>query len=182
MNIGRTKIITILIALGATLGLLIFVQHYYAQSFIERPVREALHKLEFVDTVTVNKQDSVYKITIKIKQPGNIQYEYTQADKTIKDHIRGKQYQLQLTDKRNKKLNDELDYLELSIYEAMAKNNYLWLDEIFRETAGRDHFTYKLFIDEQRLYVQLVDQNHFLYEVIERSIPAPETGKGEKQM
>lgn len=182
MNIGRTKIITILIALGATLGLLIFVQHYYAQSFIERPVKTGLQQMKNVDTVTINKQDSVYQITIKIKQPGDVQYEYTEADKIIKEHIRGKQYQLQLTDRRNKKLSHELDYLELSIYEAMAKNNYIWLDEVFREAAGRDHFTYKLFIDEQRLYVQLVDQEHFLYEVIERTIPAPEADKGEKQL
>lgn len=179
MKNGQMKIVLVLVVLGATLGTLIFIQNFYVNRFVERPVEKALQEVKFVDSVMVKKDDSIYQFTVKIKKAGNVQYEYTKVDSVIKENIKGKEYQLQLTDNRNEKLANELEYLELSIYEAMAKDNYIWLDEIFRETARQDQIGYKLFIDEQRLYIQLVDQEHFLYEVIERSTPASGADKGE---
>ncbi len=178
MKNGQLKVVTVLIVLGVTLGLLLFAQKYYNSSFVERPVIKALQEIKFVDNVNVSKLEDVYYFKVQIKQVGNIQYEYNKVNDVIKDNIKGKDYQLDVGSKPNEKLQNELEYLELSIYEAMAKNNYIWLDEIFRQAAKQDSFTYKLFIDEQRLYIQLADQDHFLYEVIERSTPVNSPDKG----
>lgn len=178
MKNEQMKIMTVLIVLGVTLGLLIYAQKVYTSNFVERPVQKALEKIEFVDKVKVAKVDGVYQFTVQVKKAGNIQYEYNKVDTVIKEKIRGKEYQLKLADKPNGKLKQELEYLQLRVYEAMAKNNYIWLDGIFRQTAQQDHFAYKLFIDDEKLYFQLMDGDHFIYEMIER----PENGvqgKGE---
>lgn len=168
MKNGQIKIITVLIVLGVTLGLLLFMQRFYTNSFVEKPVIVELQKIAFVDKVEVNKAKGFYEFNVQIKQAGNVQYEYNKVDSVIKENIKGKDYQLNLKDKTDPHLDKAMELMELSIYEAMAKNNYMWLDETIRHMAQQDNFTYKLFIDDQRLYIQLADGKHFRYEIIER--------------
>ena len=180
MENGHLKIITVVIVLGISLGLLLGLQKYYKNNFVEEPVKNALEQLSFVQSVKVSIDNGIYDYRVQIKQAGNIQYEYEKVDGIIANNLKGKEYQLTLLDHRSPKLKEDLEGLELSIYEAMAKNNYLWLDEAFRQDAANNKFRYKLFIDDQRLYIQLVDQEKFLYEIIERSTPASEgSDKGE---
>jgi len=171
MENGHLKIITVLIVLGISLGLLLGIQTYYKNAFVEEPVKHELEQLSFVQSVKVNLDNGIYEYRVQVKQAGNIKYEYEKVDGIIANKLKGKDYQLTLLDHRSPKLKKELEVLELSIYEAMAKNNYLWLDEAFRQAAEQNRFSYKLFIDEQRLYIQLADQETFLYEIIERSTP-----------
>jgi len=169
---NQLKVVTVLIVLGVSLGLLLFLQKTYTNNFVERPVQLALQTIKSVEKVQVSKIDGIYQFKVQIKKAGNIMYDYNKVDAVIQHNIKGKEYQVQLLDKPNEKLQQELEYLELRIYEAMAKNNYIWLDEIFRQTSQQDHFAYKLYIDDKRLYIQLVDGDHFIYEIIERSSPA----------
>ncbi len=180
MEKGHLKIITVLIVLGISLGLLLGIQKYYNDNYVERPVKHALEQLAFVESVTVNKDTGVYDFKVQIKQAGNIQYEYSKIDGIIANDLKEQEYQITLQDHRSPELKKDLEDLELSIYEAMAKNNYLWLDETFRQAANSNKFSYKLFIDDERLYIQLADQDYFLYEIIERTI-SPNGGqdKGE---
>jgi len=180
MEKGHLKIITVLIVLGVSLGLLLGIQKYYNHSFVEGPVMHDLEQLAFAESVTVNKDTGVYDFKVQIKQAGNIQYEYAKIDGIIKNELKGKDYQLTLLDHRSPKLRKNLENMELGIYEAMAKNNFLWLDETFRQAANDNNFSYKLFIDDKRLYIQMADQDYFLYEIIERTTaPTGVQDKGE---
>lgn len=180
MEKGNIKIVTVLIVLGISLGLLLGVQKYYNNSFVKEPVKQSLEQLSFVESVDASQVNGIYDYRVQIKKYGNVQYEYQKVDELIAADLEGKEYQFTLLDHRSPKLQKDLEDLQLSIYEAMAKNNYLWLDEIFRQKAAANGFSYKLYIDDERLYIQLKDQDAFLYEIIERSSPqSEETGKGE---
>lgn len=180
MEKGHFKIITVLIVLGISLGLLLGIQKYYNHNFVEGPVKHALEQLAFVESVSASKDTGVYDFKVQIKQAGNIQYEYAKIDGIIVNNLKGQDYQLTLLDHRSPELKKELENLELGIYEAMAKNNYLWLDETFRQAADKNKFSYKLFIDDKRLYIQLARHDYFLYEIIERTtLPVGVQDKGE---
>lgn len=180
MEKGNLKIVTVIIVLGISLGLLLGMQKYYNNNFVEEPVKQKLEQLSFVESVDASKKNGIYDYKVQIRQAGNVQYEYEKVDEVIADNLKGKEYQFTMLDHRSSKLQKDLENLELNIYEAMAKNNYLWLDQTFRQTSAANGFSYKLYIDDQRLYIQLKDQDAFLYEIIERSIPQNvNTGKGE---
>lgn len=180
MEKGNLKIITVLIVLGISLGLLLGGQKYYNNRYVEGPVKHQLEQLSFVKSVQESKENDIYDYKIQIKRAGNVKYEYEKIDEIIASHMKEKSYQFTLQDQRSPKLEEDLHQLELSVYEAMAKNNYLWLDETFRQVAAKNGFSYKLSIDDQRLYIQIVDQDAFLYEIIERSTPPTgDINKGE---
>lgn len=169
MRNNEFKIAIILLALLITLGLLIGGQKLYNRNLIEKPVINELLKLNYVKSAVMTKEADTYNVKIQIKQPGNIKDEYNEINNLIKTRIKGKQYKIELLDSRNHILVDELQKMELGIYEAIAQNNYLDLEQSLNKMATQDHFVYRLQIDEKRLYLQIASGNHFLYEIFDRS-------------
>lgn len=169
MKITESKIAIVLIALLLTLGLLLGTQKLYNRNLLEKPVINSLLKLNYVETVTMTKDAGIYNVRVQIKQAGSIKDEYKEIDSLIKAGIKGKQYKIELLDKPNQALQNELQKMELGIYEAIAKDNYISQDQSFAEMAAQDHFDYRLQIDEQRLYLQISSGDDFLYEIITRS-------------
>ena len=168
MRSNELKIGLVLLALLIVLGALVGGQKLYNTNLIEKPVLEELRALSYVETAKINTADNVYQIKVHIRQPGNLKNEYNEIDKIIADNIKGHQYEIELVDKRDENLQNELQSMELSIYEAIAQNNYLDLEQRFAEKAERDHFDYLLQIDEQKLYVQISQGDKYLYEIIDR--------------
>ena len=172
MRNNELKIAIILLALLITLGLLIGGQKIYNSNLIEKPVINELLKLNYVKSAVITKESAIYNVKIQIRQPGNMKDEYNEIDNLIKTRVKGKQYKIELLDSRNQILVNELQKMELGIYEAIAQNNYLDLQKSLDEMANQDHFDYRLQIDEKRLYLQIVSGDHFLYEIYDRSAAA----------
>lgn len=168
MQKNEFKIGLVLLALLIVLGALVGGQKLYNTNMIEKPVLKELRALCYVENAKINKADNVYQIKVDISQPGNLKNEYNEIDKTVADHIKGHQYEIELVDKRDENLQNELESMELAIYEAIARDNFLVLEQRFADKAERDHFNYLLQIDEQNLYVRISRSDRFLYEIIER--------------
>ena len=169
MRSNELKVAIFLLALLLSFGLLLGGQKLYNSNLLEKPVINDLLKLNYVEKVTITKEAGVYQDAVQIKQAGNIKTEYKEIDSRIKTKIRGKQYKLELLDTRTQTLENELQKMELGIYEAIAKNNYLSLDQRFAVLAAQDHFDYRLQIDEKRLYLQITSGDQFLYQIFPRS-------------
>ena len=180
MKTNEFKIGLVLLALLIVLGALAGGQKLYHTNLIEKPVLEGLRALSYVETTKVNTADNVYQIKVQIRQPGNLKNEYNEIDKIIADNIRGHQYEIELVDKRDEKLQNELQSMELSIYEAIAQNKYLELEQRFAEKAESDHFNYLLQIDKQKLYVQMSQKDRFLYVIIDRVDTTDSSGAKEE--
>jgi hypothetical protein len=96
--------------------------------------------------------------------------QYPQRYQAVEDCIEGKyesgEYEIVFNDRRNSSLQDLADSLQPSIYEAIAKNNYLWLVGQIETAAGQHNYEYKVFMDEKRIYLQLWNGQNFLYQVV----------------
>ena len=180
MRSNEFKIGIVLLALLIVLGGLVGGQKLYNTNLIKKPVLEELRALSYVETAKIITADNVYQIKVHIRQPGNLKNEYNEIDKIIADNIRGHQYEIELVDKHDENLQNELQSMELSIYEAIAQNNYLDLERRFADKAERDHFDYLLQIDEQKLYVQISKSDRFLYVVIDRDDTTVSSGVKEE--
>ncbi|HPT69438.1 MAG TPA: hypothetical protein PKW50_04770 [Syntrophomonas sp.] len=180
MRSNEFKIGMVLLALLIVLGALVGGQKLYNTNLIKKPVLEELRALSYVETAKIITADNLYQIKVHIRQPGNLKNEYNEIDKIVADNIRGHQYEIELVDKHDENLQNELQSMELSIYEAIAQNNYLDLEQRFADKAQRDHFDYLLQIDEQKLYVQISKSDRFLYVVIDRDDTTVSSGVKEE--
>ncbi|NLV20547.1 MAG: hypothetical protein GXY49_00930 [Syntrophomonadaceae bacterium] len=169
MKRNEIKIALILLALLLTLGVLLGGQKLYHANMVEKPIIKELHALSYVESAAISKTDGIYQIKVHIRQPGNLKNEYQEIDKIIAAKIKKRPYEIKIGDRRDAFLQNQLQKMELSLYEALAQNSYLDLEQRFADTAARDHFIYRLQIDQQRLYVQISRGDKFLYEIIERN-------------
>ncbi|MEN6463244.1 MAG: hypothetical protein ABFC94_17980 [Syntrophomonas sp.] len=138
----------------------------YNQYGVEKPLANRINSIAGVENVTIGNQDRELTIDVQLKNIDNLQSKYEEIKKAIDSVVKNKQYQLNIKYQRDEKLQNAYDNVQLMVYEAIANNRYLWLKEQMKpELKG---ITYKLFVDENRLYIQMQDGDHFLYEVINR--------------
>ncbi|HWQ75179.1 MAG TPA: hypothetical protein VN441_07690 [Syntrophomonas sp.] len=165
----ETKIAVVLLALLVTLGLLIGGQKLYNANLIEKPVIKQLTALDYIKNAAISKTDGVYKINVTFSKPGNLKEEYNQIDKIIAEKFKTREYEIVIVDTRDQFLRDELEKMELSIYQAVVRDDYVELEQRMGAAAVNDGFEYRLQIDRQNLYVQLRRDGKFLNEIIERN-------------
>lgn len=165
-----------LLALVICLAVFTGLFHLYQDRMIERPIREQITQSLKTDHVEVAKNGGVYTIEVKLKQAGNIKDDYALVDEAASKKIKGENYTISLVDHRTKELQQDYDDLQLRIYEAMAKDNYLWLEEQIKSQALGRKYQYKIYLDKDKLYLQIQNQNGFLYEVIDRPTAPKQLG------
>jgi hypothetical protein len=180
MRRNELKIGLVLLALLIILGVLVGGQKLYNTNLIEKPVSKELSALKYVESVEITNADHLYQIQVHVRQAGDLKSEYNEINKVVADNIKGRQYEIKIIDKRDEFLQKELQKLELSVFEAIAQNNYLALEQRFDDTANRDHFKYQLQIDEKKLYVQISQGNNYLYEIIDRVNTSSSSGVKEE--
>ncbi len=167
MKNGEFRVIIAILTLLIALGLFLGGFTIYNRVGVEQPLTKELHMIEAVEKVDINK-DKVYKIEVQLNRVENIQTVYQDLVKTIAAKLDKNEYELVLADQPNAKLNDLSAQLQPAIYQALANNQFLWLDEKLAEISGEAEITYSLFIDDKCVYIQLIDGDSYTYQVLTR--------------
>lgn len=138
----------------------------YNQYGVEKPLNDRIEIIPGVEKVTINNQEHELTVDVQLKHIDNLQGKYEEINKVLDSEVKNEEYQLNIKDRRNEKLQDAYDNVQLMVYEAIANNRYMWLKEQMQTELNG--IKYKLSVDENRLYIQMQDGDHFLYEVINR--------------
>jgi len=165
-----------LLALVICLAVFTGLFRVYQDRMIEKPIREQIIQSLKTDSVEVAKKDGVYTVEVKLKQAGDIKADYAVVEEAASKKIKEENYTISMVDHRTEKLQQDYDDLQLRIYEAMAKDNYLWLEEQIKSQALERKYQYKLYLDEDKLYLEIKNQDGFLYEVIDRPTVTKQLG------
>ncbi|MDD4548818.1 MAG: hypothetical protein PHT79_03550 [Syntrophomonadaceae bacterium] len=169
MKNSELKITVIIISLLVVLGTSMLSFHFYQKFILERPLAEKLSDRPEVEDVSINKQKGKYLIEIKVKQVSNLEKEFTEINTMIKSTLQDKEYELKIGDKRNQNLEMVFDNIQIAIYDALDNHKYVWLNEELGRYIEPRGMTYKIFIDDQRLYLQINDGQSYLYTIINRT-------------
>ncbi|MEA1962544.1 MAG: hypothetical protein U9N81_14980 [Bacillota bacterium] len=167
MKKGDFKVLWFGLALVISLGLFTGSYRLYQDRMIEKPVITKIDTFSNVENVEIEKNHDGYFVEVNIQTVGDIKEDYKQIDKVVNSSIK-KNYDIHLVDQRDNELQTALDEFQIEIYEALAKNNYVWLQEQLKDLAVTQNYEYNLYLDEERLYIQLEKGDAFLYEVINR--------------
>ena len=172
MQKQKTRIIVIAVSIVITLAILLAGYTSYNKYIIQKPLLNALEDTSFVNEVRLDKEGNIYQITIEMNKVDNLQTEFAKLDEITATHLGSQKYNLKISDARDQQLADFYSQLQPFIYEALAKDNYIWLnDEISRQIEDMyKNLDYKFFIDAEKIYLQFDNGRETLYEIIPREL------------
>lgn len=154
-----------ILALIIVLGLIWGGYQAYQKLIIKGPLKENIMELSEVEEVQINKAETI--IEVKMKKVNNFKEKYLNIEDILYQN-KQENFKLQIKDKSNEKLNNYYQEIELIVYEAIAKNNYLWLEKLIKNKAQQYDLQIDIFLDENNLYLQAFDNENYLYKVFPR--------------
>ncbi|KUG03807.1 hypothetical protein ASZ90_018769 [hydrocarbon metagenome] len=163
------KIVLFIIAFVITFSLGLGAYYLYSRYNVEKPLLTQIDKLSSVEESVMEKQDSIYRISVTLGRVENVQEIYKQLD-GIAAHKLGKgQYQI-IINTQNNTIMDRVHYdIQPIVYEALANNQYVWMRDEIGRIAKQEQLEYKMFIDDYRVYLQFRDGDDYQYYIIDRN-------------
>lgn len=134
---------------------------------IEQPLIKKIKLIKDVEKVKVTNNDNVYNIKVRLGKVDNLKETYNNIENSIKSIVNQDKYQIAIEYRSNEKIDNLFEDLQPSIYQGLAQKQYLWLDEQIEQQSQKQGITSFMAIDEKRIYVELIDQDSYLYSVID---------------
>ncbi|MGI5879765.1 MAG: hypothetical protein ACOX6L_04105 [Syntrophomonadaceae bacterium] len=167
-NIGPIRIPVIIIALLITVGLLSGGLRLYNYYYIEQTVQKSITQIESVTEADVSKSNGEYAVQVKLNWSRNLQGTYHELDQIGSQHFGNKIYNIKVLDNRNQRLNDLFIDLQPLIYETLAKDEFVRMNNEVGKQVIKKHMDYYLQVDQHNIYISIRDGDHYLYEIIQR--------------
>ncbi|NLB51567.1 MAG: hypothetical protein GX808_01335 [Syntrophomonadaceae bacterium] len=164
------KVITAVISAVVTLAVLLSGYTFYNKYIVQAPLLEAIDEMASVNQVQISKEKSKYQITVELNRVENLQHEYAQLEKIAAANLGSKEYDLKISAAGDQQLQDFYYQIQPFIYEALAKDNFMWLNEQIKQQITRENgkMDYRFFVDNEMIYLQFENGRENLYEIIPR--------------
>ncbi|SHH12487.1 hypothetical protein SAMN02745221_01736 [Thermosyntropha lipolytica DSM 11003] len=168
MKKGEIRIFIVIISLVLSLAALITGFNLYTTYGVKTPVIKELEKWPEVEQVKIKKYRP-YQVMVKLKEVENLMAVYRAVTAQLDDKLGSGKYVLLIEDNRDFGLENAYYRLGPAVYEAVEKGNYTWLESYIAKSLNDKDLSYKMFVDENYLYLQIKgEKGHYLYAVIRR--------------
>lgn len=156
-----------LVVFVISLGLLLGGYQFYVKYAMVEPVKRELEAHPAISDVEVVRADGQYRIAVSLQQVDNLQREYTAMQETLDENLKKNPYKIIISDTAADELQAAYIHLQPAVYEAVASNHYVWLDQTLGQRLENTGISYHIYIDEERLYLHLAAGGDNLYRVID---------------
>lgn len=168
MEIKGYKIIIIITALLVTLGVFFFAEHYFFEYRVEKPLIEAISDLSEVEEVVISEQRDMMVVQIELGWVDNIKRSHKKIEEIIIDYTDNENFIIEINDNRNNDLEIAYNNMHYGLYEALITSEFTMLKEYVENqiSSEEDNIEYSLFVDKERIYLQLKKGDHYLYKIL----------------
>lgn len=156
------------VTLALALVLLFGGQWIWRQQGVEKPLRENLLALTNVEAVSFEETSGGSRVRLELREAGNIYRDHQAAAAVLQEHGGRRSYEIEFVDQPNARLLELEEELQPLLYQALAQDEYVGLRESLSASAQLVACEARLYIDGERLYLQLVDGEHYLYRLMPR--------------
>lgn len=162
-----------LVVVLALLTLLILIGGHvaYERIFIEHPLLNQLQSIPGVVTASVEKATDSYNITLGSTVNNNLPTIYRQAAEVAQHILGSNHFTLRIIDNRTTALETIYWQIQIYIEEAVAQGNFSVAAEKISELAKQAGVQANFYVDEERVYLELLQNEAYLYAVRPRTIP-----------
>lgn len=162
------RITLTIIVFFVALGILLGGNQGYQRYLVNQPLEQKLAVQPGIESADVDRVDGEVQITVHLRDVDNLQEEYIAIEKVLEDSLNKRPFRLVIADNSNDRLKMAFIRLQPAVYEAMASDRYVWLDESVKSYANQSGMNYRLYVDDRYVYIHLSDNGANLYRVIER--------------
>ena len=179
MQWNGIKIPIVILALVVGLASFLGVQWIYNRYNYERPLTQLLGANKQVVTYQINDNGPQLEVQVKLGKVDNLQTEYSELYQSLQGIVGKKDFKIVLQDQRDETLNDIYYRTRLASFEALDRGNFLEMEAYISKLAASEGAQAWVWIDQDRLYIQLNHGNNYLYEIIPRTKKTGVLGSGE---
>ena len=144
-------------------------QFYQQKQTVEEPLTQLFAGKEEVKAVNISHQGDTMEIILELEYVDNLREEKNIIHKEVTKILGDRKYQITLVDHRNKELEEIYYQVHYHLQEAAVKGNYVEMSEKVEEImAGYNVEDYRLIVGEDKIYFQVKQAGHYLFEIVSR--------------
>ncbi|MGE5654903.1 MAG: hypothetical protein ACM3ZQ_11710 [Bacillota bacterium] len=170
MNFRGVKLPMVLIIAVVTLAVFLGGQMAIAAVTIDRPLLKLLEGRTELTGFEIDKHAQPLRITVGLKPDADLKTVYGSLDKELTTLLGRNEYVVKVTDNRDETLRTALYDMHYAIREGLTRGNFTEMSaEIEKIAAAKGIDSHALWVDDQRLYLQLRHGDSALFEIYERT-------------
>lgn len=162
---SRIRIVPTLVVIVVSLLILFGGWAIYRNFGLEHPTEQALVKIQSVQNADVLVSNQVRVVKITVKNVKDLQTTYHKIKQVVAQSL-GSDTQIQVIDNRTDALTNLYQTLQPALYEGIHKGNYTEMIQSITNNVQKSGATAKVTMDSKYIYIQLVQGNHQLDDII----------------
>lgn len=168
MQWNGIKIPVVVLALLVGMGALWGAQWLFNRFNYERPLTRVLQENGDIASYKINDRGPVLEVEVKLRKVENLQDSYSKLSGSVRDVVGRRSVKITVGDDRDAVLEGIYYQTRLAAYEALERGNFLEMEDFIAQRAAREGARARVFLDRDRMYIQISHDNKYLYEIIFR--------------
>jgi hypothetical protein len=160
------RIPIVITSLVVGLLLLVGAQWLFNRYNYEQPLEDLMKGSKAVQSYRIDDDRPVIRVQVKFREVNNLAQTYRDLESSLKDVLGAKEFVIELKDNRNPQLEEIYYYSQFAVYEALARGDFINMEQHISRRAASAGATAKVNIDHSAIYVQMEKGDHYLYEII----------------
>ncbi len=178
MNFRGIRLPLVLLIAVVTLAAFLGGQMVIAAVTVDKPLTKLLADRAELTTYEIEKNAQPIRITIGLKPDADLKSTYDLLDKELAALLGRRGYTIQVIDNRDQTLNDALYEMHFAVREGLTRGNFTEMSAVIeRIVKDRAIDSHALWIDDDRLYLQLRHGDSALFEIYPRNTQSKGTNE-----
>ncbi len=137
---------------------------------IEKPLLSEIVDIEGIKNCQLEESNGITKLIITLNNSADLYQIYHEVNNKATEKLGNDKYTIKINNKENKNLQNVYFKAHYAIFEGIATKKFTAMNENIENIAQENNLMdYKLWIDNQNIYLKLADRETVLYRIISRT-------------
>ena len=162
---NQIRFTTVAIALIITLVILLSGYKLYDKYYVDNSLQETINQIVETEDVKIAKQETHPTVYIRSSEIKNLQTVYQKTAEVVHQKL-GPEFRIVFMDERTEKLSSLYEKSSFVIQEGIVTGKFQEMHKRVQELADAEDVKCHLTMDSFNIYLELNDNQGYLYEVI----------------
>jgi hypothetical protein len=171
VNLQHLRWPVILVSMAVVLAALFGGGFLLKTQTVDEPLKLLFSGSAWVERHEIDRDGDMTKITVTVKETPDLATAYVKLHESTHQVMKGRSFQLILSDRRTPALEQAMRRANLFAQEALVTGQFAAMADKIEAEASKVGITARFDVDSEHIYLQLHQDGAFLYQVTERTSP-----------